>query len=54
MNQVTRKCYSAEFKIQAVGLVELGKPVSEVAEDLSIGSSLIYGWMRKGTQSVLS
>jgi transposase len=50
MNQVTRKRYSAEFKTQAVGLVELGKPVSEVAEDLGIGSSLIYGWMRKGAQ----
>jgi len=50
MNEVTRKRYSAEFKAQAVGLVELGKPVSEVAEDLGIGTSLLYGWMRKGSQ----
>jgi len=27
--------------------VKLGKPVTEVAEDLSIGSSLLYSWMRK-------
>jgi len=50
MKAVTRKRYSAEFKAQAVGLVELGKPVSEVAEDLGIGTSLLYGWMRKGSQ----
>ena len=28
----------------------LGKPVPEVAEDLGIGSSILYGWMRKGSQ----
>ena len=37
MKPVTRKRYTAEFKAQAVGLVGLGKPVSEVAEDLGIG-----------------
>ena len=49
MKAVTRKRYTAEFKAQAVGLVDLGKPVSEVAEDLGIGTS-IYGWVRKGAQ----
>ena len=48
MEPVTRKRYTAEFKAQAVELVGLGKPVSEVAEDLEIGTSLLYGWMRKG------
>ena len=50
MKAVTRKRYTAEFKAQAVGLVGLGKPVVEVAEDLAIGTSLLYGWMRKGSQ----
>jgi len=50
MKAVTRKRYTAEFKAQAVGLVELGKPVSEVAEDLGIGSSILYGWVRKDAQ----
>lgn len=44
MNQVTRKRYTAEFKAQAVGLVNLGKPVMEVAQELEIGSSILYGW----------
>ena len=50
MNTVTRKRYTAEFKAQAVGLVGLGKPVVEVAEDLAIGTSLLYAWMRRGAQ----
>jgi transposase len=45
METVTRKRYTAEFKAQAVELVGLGKPVSEVAEDLEIGAGLIYRWM---------
>ena len=32
MNPVTRKRYTAEFKAQAIGLVRLGKPVTEVAK----------------------
>ena len=50
MNPVTRKRYTAEFKAQAVGLVGLGKPVTEVAQDLEIGTSILYGWVRKGAQ----
>jgi len=50
MKPVTRKRYSAEFKAQAVGLVGLGKPVPAVAEELEIGTSILYGWMRKGAQ----
>jgi transposase len=50
MKAVTRKRYSAEFKAQAVALVGLGKPVSEVAADLEIGTSILYGWIRKGSQ----
>lgn len=47
MERETRKRYTAEFKAQAVGLVGLGKPVLEVAEELEIGSSLLYGWIKK-------
>ena len=47
MKAVTRKRYTAEFKAQAVGLVGLGKPVPEVAEDLGIGTGILYGWLRR-------
>ena len=50
MKSVTRKRYTAEFKSQAVALVGLGKPVPEVAQDLEIGTSILYGWIRKGAQ----
>jgi len=50
MRPVTRKRYTAEFKAQAVELVGLGKPVPEVAEDLEIGTSILYGWVRKGAR----
>lgn len=50
MKPVTRKRYTAEFKAQAVGLVALGKSVPEVAEDLGIGSSLLYRWVGKNSQ----
>ena len=48
METVTRKRYTEEFKTQALELVGLGKPVSEVAEDLEIGMGVLYRWMRKG------
>jgi transposase len=51
MNAVTRKRYTAEFKAQAVGLVGLGKPVSDVARDLEISEGVLYGWVRKGSQA---
>jgi transposase len=50
MKAVTRKRYTAEFKAQAVALVGLGKPVPEVAADLEVGTSILYGWIRKGSQ----
>ena len=36
--------YSAEFKEQALGLLRLGKPVSEVATELCISTNLLYAW----------
>jgi transposase len=50
MKPVTRKRYTAEFKAQAVELVGIGKPVPQVAEELEIGTSILYGWVRKGAQ----
>ena len=47
---MTRKRYTAEFKDQAVELVGLGKPVLEVAQDLGIGSSLLYRWVGRDPQ----
>jgi len=44
MNPKPRKRYSAEFKAQALALVETGKPVTQVAEDLCISTNLIYSW----------
>jgi len=45
MKSVNRKRYTPEFKGQAVGLVGLGKPVPEVAEELGIGSGILYAWV---------
>ena len=47
MNPVTRKRYTPEFKAQAVELVAIGKPVPEVAQELGIGTSLLYKWTGK-------
>ena len=46
MKSVNRKRYTPEFKSQAVGLVGLGKPVPEVAEELGIGSGILYAWVK--------
>jgi transposase len=46
----TKKRYSDEFKAQAVELAALGKPVSDVAEDLGISTDLIYRWRRECPQ----
>ena len=50
MKSVVRKQYTEEFKAQAVGLVKLGKPVPEVAQDLGVGSGVIYRWVQKGSE----
>jgi len=36
--------YTAEFKEQALGLLRLGKPVTEVAAELCISTNLLYAW----------
>ena len=47
MTTVSRRRYSAEFKAQAVGLVNNGKPVPEVAQELEISDGVLYGWVRQ-------
>ena len=44
MNMKPRQRYTAEFKAQAVDLISTGKPVSKIAEELCIGSNLLYKW----------
>jgi transposase len=51
MPTMNRKRYSAEFKDRAVELVRLGKPAAVVAEELGIGSSILYHWLGKGPHS---
>ena len=47
MTTVSRRRYSAEFKAQAVGLVNNGKPVPEVAQELEISDGVLYAWVRQ-------
>ena len=42
----SRKRYTDEFKAQAVAILQTGKPVSEVAEQLSVSFDLLYSWRR--------
>lgn len=44
MNLKPRQRYTAEFKAQAVSLLETGKPVSQVAEELCISTGLLHSW----------
>ena len=44
MTVKTRKKYSQQFKDQVVALIELGKPVDEVARDMEISKDLVYAW----------
>ena len=46
----TRRRFSPEFKSQAVALLDAGKPPSEIAEDLEIGTGLLYRWRRTLSQ----
>lgn len=50
MTTVSRRRYSAEFKAQAVGLVNNGKSVPEVAQELEISEGVLYAWVRQGIE----
>jgi transposase len=51
MNQKNRKHYTQEFKAQAVELLSIGKPASEVAEELCVSTSVLYRWKQQGEHS---
>ena len=53
MNVKSRKRYTAEFKAQAIALLEAGKPIADVAQELCIGSNLLYSWRRLSQGSQL-
>jgi len=42
----TRRSFTPEFKSQAVELVRAGRPVSKLAEELDVSTSLLYKWAR--------
>jgi transposase len=44
MKSKPRQRYTAEFKATAVELMATGKPVSELARELRVGSNLLYKW----------
>ncbi len=44
MSQRTHQSDAPEFKEQALGLLSLGKPASDVAQGLQISSNLLYAW----------
>lgn len=41
-----RKRYTAEFKSMALQLLATGRPVSEIAEELCVSTSLLYSWIK--------
>lgn len=36
--------YTLEFKDKVVGIVNLGKPVAEVSQELDVSTSMLYEW----------
>jgi transposase-like protein len=47
MSSKTRNRYNEDFKAQTLELVDTGKPISEVAEELGVSSDLVYRWRRE-------
>ncbi len=42
-----RRRFSAEFKVEAAHrVIDSGRPISEVARELTIGEPLLGGWVR--------
>jgi transposase-like protein len=44
MKSKPRKQFTPEFKAQAVALLQTGKPVSQLAQELGISDNLLYSW----------
>ncbi len=47
-----RQKYSKEFKVTAVELVKTGKPIPEVAEELAIGTEVLYRWVTQANKHI--
>ena len=44
MKRNPRRRYTAEFKAQAIELLQAGRPVVDLAEELGISANLLYSW----------
>ena len=42
-----RKGYPVEFRRRVLDLIEAGRPVTEIAQDLGISDQTIYNWRRQ-------
>ena len=42
-----RRCYPAEFRRRVLGLIDAGRKVAQVADDLGISAQTIYTWRRQ-------
>ena len=51
MSQKTYQRYTPDFKEKALGLLALGKPVADVAQELQISSNLLYAWRSQGQRT---
>jgi transposase len=52
MTTKTRRRYTEEFKVEAVGLVrDSARPVAQVARDLGIADHLLYRWRAEQQQA---
>jgi len=51
MKKTDRKRYNSQFIAQAVELVSLGRPVPQVAQELGIGTSILYRWTQVQRQA---
>ena len=51
MKKEIRRRYTPEFKDQAVKLVKLGKTATQVAEELGIGSGMLYRWVQQSSET---
>ena len=52
--KVSRRKYDADFKKEVVEMIASGRPVSEVAQALGIGTKLIYKWSKQVRQNAMS
>ena len=49
--KANRRKYDADFKIEVLKMVELGRPVPEIAQSLGIGNNLIYYWIKQAKKN---